>query len=110
VIDPGGKTGDNQGHEIAVRRVGARPHASLPHWGAAPDWFPRADLMTIGVYYYPKPGRRAMGAGHGQHAQARHGVRPHGQFAWAFLEPEEGKYQFDWLEKNVALAAQNGMK
>ena len=33
-----------------------------------------------------------------------------GDFAWAFMEPEEGKYQFDWLEKNVALAAQNGMK
>ena len=33
-----------------------------------------------------------------------------GEFAWAFMEPEEGKYQFDWLEKNVALAAQNGMK
>ena len=21
---------------------------------AAPDWFPRADLMTIGAYYYPE--------------------------------------------------------
>ncbi len=21
---------------------------------AAPDWFPRADLMTLGVYYYPE--------------------------------------------------------
>ena len=31
-------------------------------------------------------------------------------FAWAQLEPEEGKYDFAWLDKAVALAAKYDLK
>jgi beta-galactosidase len=33
-----------------------------------------------------------------------------GEFAWAKMEPEEGKYEFAWLDKTIELAAANGMK
>lgn len=32
------------------------------------------------------------------------------EFAWAQLEPEEGKYDFAWLDKAVALAAKYDLK
>ncbi len=32
-----------------------------------------------------------------------------GEFAWTALEPEEGKYQLDWLERAVDLAGKHGI-
>lgn len=75
------------------------------------QWFNPADLTTVGVYYYPEAWdssqwdrdfakMRAMGFEFTHMAE----------FAWAFMEPEEGKYQFDWLDKAVTLAAKNGLK
>ena len=67
--------------------------------------------MTIGVYYYPEAWPesqwpRDMANMHKLGMEFVH----MGEFAWYFMEPEEGKYNFDWLEKNVDLAAKNGMK
>ena len=31
-----------------------------------------------------------------------------GIFAWAALEPEEGRFEFDWLDRVMDLLAQNG--
>ena len=33
-----------------------------------------------------------------------------GEFAWAFMEPTEGKFDFGWLERNVQLCAEQGLK
>ncbi len=32
-----------------------------------------------------------------------------GEFAWSSLEPSEGNYQFEWMERAVAAAARHGM-
>lgn len=32
-----------------------------------------------------------------------------GEFAWSSLEPAEGKYEFEWMERAVAAAARHGM-
>ncbi len=32
-----------------------------------------------------------------------------GEFAWSTMEPEEGKFQFDWLERAIALAGKRGI-
>ena len=78
---------------------------------AAPDWFPRADMMTIGAYYYPEAWPENQWARDMANMRKMGMEFVHmGDFAWAFMEPEEGRYEFDWLEKNVALAAQNGLK
>lgn len=76
-----------------------------------PDWFPAKDMLTIGVYYYPEAWPESQW---GRDMQNIHKLGMEfvhmGEFAWYFMEPTEGNYQFDWLEKNVALAAQNGLK
>jgi beta-galactosidase len=33
-----------------------------------------------------------------------------GEFAWAFMEPEEGKFDFAWLDRAVELAAKHHLK
>lgn len=33
-----------------------------------------------------------------------------GEFAWSTLEPSEGRYQLDWMERAVALAAKHHLK
>lgn len=32
------------------------------------------------------------------------------EFAWAFLEPDEGRFDLDWLDAAVRLAAAEGLK
>jgi beta-galactosidase len=33
-----------------------------------------------------------------------------GEFAWSRLEPEDGKFDLDWLERAIALAAEQGLQ
>jgi beta-galactosidase len=76
-----------------------------------PEWFPKRDMLTIGVYYYPEAWPQAQWARDMSNIRKLGMEFVHmGEFAWYFMEPEEGNYQFDWLEKNVSLAAQNGLK
>lgn len=73
---------------------------------AQSSWFNDKDLTTTGVYYYPE---------HWDPAQWERDLKQiselgfefvhFAEFAWAQLEPEEGKYDFEWLDKAVALAA-----
>lgn len=76
-----------------------------------PDWFPKKDMLTIGVYYYPEAWPESQWARDMGNIRKLGMEYVHmGEFAWYFMEPEEGKYNFDWLEKNVDLAAKNGLK
>ena len=77
----------------------------------AKTWFKPADMMTVGVYYYPEAWPES------QWERDIGNIRTFGfefihmgEFAWYFMEPEEGKFQFEWLEKNVKLAAAKGLK
>ncbi|MBV8552180.1 MAG: beta-galactosidase [Acidobacteriaceae bacterium] len=76
-----------------------------------PDWFPKKDMLTIGVYYYPEAWPQEQWARDMGNIRKLGMEFVHmGEFAWYFMEPEEGHYNFDWLEKNVDLAAKNGLK
>jgi beta-galactosidase len=68
-------------------------------------------MTTVGAYYYPEAWPQDQWARdmENMHKMGMEFVHM-GDFAWAFMEPEEGKYDFDWLEKNIALASQHGMK
>ncbi len=73
--------------------------------------FPPADLMRIGVYYYPEAWPSNQWARDIANIKKLDLEFVHmGEFAWAFMEPEEGKFDFDWLEQNVKLCADHGLK
>lgn len=76
-----------------------------------PEWFPKKDMLTIGVYYYPEAWPESQWARDMTNMRKLGMEFVHmGEFAWYFMEPQEGKYNFDWLEKNIDLAAKNGLK
>ena len=65
----------------------------------------------FGVYYYPE---------HWPEEQWERDIKRvaalgfdfihYGEFAWARLEPEDGKFDFAWMDKAVKLAGDNGLK
>ena len=70
------------------------------------SWFNDKDLTLTGVYYYPEhwdesQWERDFKKMHELGFEFTHFA----EFAWAQLEPEEGRYDFSWLDKAVALAA-----
>ncbi len=78
---------------------------------AQEPWFKDRDLTLTGVYYYPE---------HWDESQWERDLKQihdlgfefvhFAEFAWAQLEPEEGKYDFAWLDRAVALAAKYDLK
>jgi len=77
----------------------------------AQRFFPKSDLMPMGIYYYPE---------HWNHSEWDRDIKRISElgfefihlaeFAWIDLEPEEGKYDFTWLDEVVNLAAKYKLK
>ncbi|MEN6560367.1 MAG: beta-galactosidase [Acidobacteriota bacterium] len=95
----------------------ASPGAGVPAAAGprpAPDarrFFPAADLMKIGVYYYPEQWpesqwRRDLQRMAGLGFEFTH----FGEFAWGFMEPSDGRFDFAWLDRALDLAARAGLK
>lgn len=75
------------------------------------NFFPAADMMQIGVYYYPEAWPPEQWARDIANIKKMHLEFVHmGEFAWTFMEPEEGQFDFAWLDKVVKLCADNGLK
>ncbi|PTQ99542.1 beta-galactosidase [Mucilaginibacter yixingensis] len=78
---------------------------------SADKFFPKSDLMTIGSYYYPEQWpRQDWERDIKKMAEVGFDFTHFGEFAWAFIEPEEGKFDFKWLDEAVELAAKNHVK
>lgn len=76
-----------------------------------PDFFPSADLMRLGVYYYPEAWPTNQWERDIANIKKLGFEFVHmGEFAWAFMEPREGQFNLDWLEANVRLCAEQGLK
>ena len=74
-------------------------------------YFPPAQMMTIGVYYYPEAWPQEQWERDLRNIKQFGFEFIHvGEFAWAFMEPEEGKFDFAWLDRVVELAAKHGLK
>lgn len=69
------------------------------------------DLMLFGSYYYPEQWDSSQwDRDLKKMADMGFNFTHFAEFAWANLEPEEGKYDFSWLDKAVELAKKNGLK
>jgi beta-galactosidase len=78
---------------------------------APPSLFSATDMMTVGVYYYPEAWPRDQWARDMANIKKCGFEFVHmGEFAWAFMEPEEGRFDFEWLETSVRLATEQGLK
>jgi len=74
-------------------------------------FFPKNELMTIGTYYYPEHWPKEDWAKDVKKmAEVGFEFTHLGEFAWAFIEPEKGRFDFAWLDEVVAMAHQNGLK
>lgn len=74
-------------------------------------WFDEKDLTLTGAYYYPEhwdesQWERDMKKMHELGFEFTHFA----EFAWAQLEPQEGVYDFGWLDRAVELAAKYDLK
>jgi beta-galactosidase len=77
----------------------------------AARFFPRKDLMAVGVYYYPEHWPESDWDRDLKNIAAIGFSFVHmAEFSWAFLEPREGVFDFGWLDKAVGIAARHGLK
>ncbi len=77
----------------------------------AAAFFPKADLMKIGVFYYPEQWPKDQWQRDFTN-MAKFGFEfvHMAEFAWTFLEPEEGKFDFRWLDDAIDMADKAGLK
>ncbi|WP_300977327.1 beta-galactosidase [Flavobacterium sp.] len=74
-------------------------------------FFPKSDLMQIGVYYYPEQWPKEQWERDLKNIKKLGFEFTHfAEFAWTFMEPEEGKYDFKWLDDALAIAEKQGLK
>ena len=74
-------------------------------------FFPSKDLTTVGVYYYPEHWDSTQWERDFKNmAQMGFEFTHFAEFAWAQLEPEEGHYDFKWLDRAVELASKYNLK
>jgi len=74
-------------------------------------FFPKEDLMSIGIYYYPE---------HWDKSEWERDIKNISdigfefihlaEFAWINMEPQEGVYAFDWLDEVIHLATKYKLK
>lgn len=75
------------------------------------SFFNKKDLMLVGSYYYPEQWPESNWERDIKKMSDLGFEFTHfGEFAWSAMEPEEGRYNFEWLDKAVALAEKYNLK
>ena len=74
-------------------------------------FFPAKELSTIGVYYYPEHWDSVQWDRDFKNMATMGFEFTHfAEFAWVQLEPDEGHYDFKWLDRAVELATKYNIK
>lgn len=74
-------------------------------------FFDSKKLIETGVYYYPEAWDTAQwDRDLKKMADMGFEFTHVAEFAWAMLEPEEGKFEFKWLDRVLELAHKHGLK
>lgn len=74
-------------------------------------FFSDKDLTSVGVYYYPEHWNPSQWERDFKNMSSMGFEFTHfGEFAWAQLEPKEGVYDFEWLDKAIDLASKANLK
>jgi len=77
----------------------------------AQGFFNPEKMVETGVYYYPEAWNPDQWDRDFQKMEEMGFEFTHmAEFAWAQMEPEEGRYDFKWLDKAVELAAKHHLK
>jgi beta-galactosidase len=77
----------------------------------ASRFFPNEQLITTGIYYYPEQWPQSQWERDIQKIASMGFEFVHlAEFAWFKMEPQEGKYDFAWLDKVVNLCIKNNLK
>jgi beta-galactosidase len=75
------------------------------------QFFPENQLVTIGIYYYPEQWSEDQWERDIRKISEMGFEFVHlAEFAWFKMEPEEGKYDFNWLDKVVNLCVKYNLK
>lgn len=96
-------------HVISILTLTLLSHMLFPQ--EIGEYFPDQQLTTVGAYYYPEHwdesqwDRDLM-----KMAEMGFEFTHFAEFAWAQLEPEEGVYDFGWLDRAISLAAKHNLK
>jgi len=78
---------------------------------SASRFFPAKDLMPLGVYYYPEHWPEDQWERDFSRIEEMGFEFVHiGEFSWAFLEPEEGRFDFAWLDRALEVAAHHHLR
>lgn len=77
----------------------------------ANSYFPDKNLVTTGIYYYPEQWNENQWERDIKKIASMGFEFVHlAEFAWYKMEPEEGKFDFTWLDKVVDLCVKNHLK
>ena len=74
-------------------------------------FFPKEDLMSLGIYYYPEHWIKSEWERDIKNISEMGFKFIHlAEFSWVQLEPSEGVYTFEWLDKVIAIATKYKLK
>jgi beta-galactosidase len=72
---------------------------------------PERSLMPVGAYYYPEHWpENQWERDIARIAELGFDFTHYAEFSWARLEPEDNRFDFEWLDRCVALAGKHGLK